>query len=202
MIVLGLTGSIGMGKTTAANFFREFGAAVFDADQCVHELYDGPAAIKLEEAFPGVTREGSVDRATLGARVFGDRNALARLEAIVHPMVWQRRKAFYENVRSRGIRLVVLDLPLLFETKAENQVDAIAVVVAPDALQRERVLARAGMTEQKFLSIKSRQTPSREKCRRAHFIISTDCGLDVERRQIGLIVSALSALESRPASQF
>ena len=195
MIVLGLTGSIGMGKSTAANFFRDCGAAVFDADACVHQLYRGRAVAPLEQAFPGVTVDGQIDRVKLAALVLGDPAAIQRLEAIVHPLVKFERAHFLREARAQGRRLAVLDIPLLFETQAQGEVDAIAVVTAPLSVQRQRVLARPGMSVEKFEAIAARQIADAEKRRRAQFVIPTDRGLDAERRLIGAIVAALSGCE-------
>ena len=201
MIVLGLTGSIGMGKSTAAHFFRECGAAVFDADACVHRLYQGRAIAPLEAAFPGVTVGGQIDRIKLAAAVLGSPAEMARLEALVHPMVKAERSQFLREARGQGRRLAVLDIPLLFETQAQGEVDAIAVVTAPASVQRQRVLARPGMTAEKFEAIKARQIDDAEKRRRAQFVIRTDLGLDVERRLIGAIVAGLSSCEkAKPVS--
>ncbi len=195
MIILGLTGSIGMGKTTAAEMFRQMGAPVFDADHCVHELYEGAAVGAIERAFPGVTRDGRVDRDALGAMVLGDAPALAKLEGVIHPMVRERRVEFLAKTRDTGARVAVLDLPLLLETGAEKEVDAVVVVTAKYSTQRQRVLARAGMSEEKLLSILDRQTPDGEKRQNAHFIVKTDHGFDAARRQIRAIVAAVATCE-------
>jgi dephospho-CoA kinase len=195
MIVVGLTGSIGMGKTTAAAMFREFGAPVFDADLCVHDLYAGEAVEVVETAFPGVIRQGRIDRGLLGARVIGDTAAMARLEAIVHPLVVERRRAFLGKVRAAGARLAVLDVPLLFETRGEVDVDAIVIVTAGATVQRERVLSRQGMNEAKFAALLERQMADAEKRRRAHFIVQTSGGFDATRRQIRTIISAIGSCE-------
>jgi len=173
MILLGLTGSIGMGKSTVAAMFRAAGVPVFDADAAVHRL-QGPGGALLpaiEAAFPGTTGEGGVDRAALGRAVFGDRPALRRLEAIVHPAVARARQDFLRRHRAHPI--VVDDVPLLFETGGERRVDAVVVVSAPAWMQRRRVLARAGMSEARFAAILARQTPDAEKRRRADFVIPT-----------------------------
>jgi dephospho-CoA kinase len=196
MIVVGLTGSIGMGKTTAAAMFREFGAGVFDADHCVHELYSGDAVAAVEKAFPGVSCEGRINRDWLGARVLADSRAMARLEAIVHPMVAERRRAFIGNMRAAAVRIAVLDAPLLFETGAEYDLNAIVVVTAGAAVQRQRVLSREGMDESKFAAIIGRQMPDAEKRRRAHFIVQTSNGFEAARRQIRTIISAMASCES------
>ena len=195
MIVLGLTGCIGMGKSTAANFFRACGAPVFDADACVHRLYRTRAVQPLEAAFPGVTVGGQIDRLKLAAAVLGNPKEMLRLESIVHPMVKLERSQFLRHARAEGRRLAVLDIPLLFETEAQGEVDAIAVVSAPASVQRQRVLARPGMSVEKFEAIAARQTADAEKRRRAQFVIPTDLGLDAERRLIDAIVAALSSCE-------
>ncbi len=195
MIVLGLTGSIGMGKTTAAAMFRAFGVPIFDADLCVHDLYSSEAVDAVEGAFPGVLREGKIDRGLLADRVLDVPAAMAQLEAIVHPLVVERRMAFLAAVRSAGARLAVLDVPLLFETRAEVGLDAIAVVTADAAAQRQRVLARQGMTEAKFSAVLKRQMTDVEKRLRAHFIIQTSEGFDAARRQIKVIIAALAGCE-------
>jgi dephospho-CoA kinase len=197
MMVLGLTGSIGMGKSTTAAMFRAEGVPVYDADAAVHTLYAGPAAALIEDAFPGTTRAGSVDRAALGARVIGDAAAMARLEAIVHPLVRAEEAAFLAQARGRAARLVVLDIPLLFETGGETRVDAVAVVSAPAEVQAARVLARPGMTVEKFKAILAKQTPDAEKRRRAHVVIDTGRGLDAARRQVRDLVRSLSGRGGR-----
>ncbi len=150
MLLLGLTGSIGMGKSTTADMFRAEGAPVYDSDRLVHDIYNGPAAMEIERAFPGATVGGVVDRNRLASLVLGDAEAMKRLEAIVHPLVWEGRRRFLEEQARRGVKIAVLDIPLLFETGADKDVDAIVVVTAPKSLQRARVLARANMTEEKF----------------------------------------------------
>lgn len=192
MIVLGLTGSIGMGKSTAAAVFRRLGVAVFDADRCVHDLYQGPAADLLESAFPGVKKQGQVDRNALAAQILGEPAAIARLEALVHPLVAEKRRAFLARMEERGARVVVLDLPLLFETGAEKDVDAIVVVSAPAQVQSARVLARPGMSPDKLAAILARQIPDAAKRRSCHFIVHTDRGLAPAERQIKAILAALS----------
>lgn len=193
MIVLGLTGSIGMGKSTTAGLFAEEGAAVWDADAAVHRLYapGGAGVGPVEAAFPGVANETGVDRAALGRRVRGDPDALARLEAVVHPLVRADREAFLDAARARGAALAVLDIPLLYETGAEGQVDAVVVVTAPAQVQRARVLARPGMTLEAFEGLLARQTPDDEKRRRADFLVDTGQGLDSARGQVRMIVDAV-----------
>lgn len=193
MLRVGLTGSIGMGKSTTADMFRAEGVAVLDSDQLVHDLYKGPAAAEIERAFPGVVVNGVVDRPQLAARVLDDPAALKRLEAIVHPMVWAARDALIEERRKQGDRIVVFDIPLLFETGAEKDFDVIVVVTAPEDVQKARVLARDGMTAEKFASILSKQTPDSEKRARADFVVHTDQGLDAAREEVRNIIKALDA---------
>lgn len=192
MWVLGLTGSIGMGKSATARMFRALGVPVHDADASVHALYRGTAVAPVEAAFPGVTRDGVIDRAALGARVLGDAEAMRRLEAIVHPLVREAEAAFLTKARDKGARLVVLDIPLLFETGGDRRVDAVAVVSASKAVQRDRVLAREGMTDEKFATILAKQMPDEEKRRRAHFVIDTGRGFAAAEHQVEGIVRALS----------
>jgi len=192
MFVLGLTGSIGMGKSTTSTFFREAGIPVHDADAAVHRLYAGDAVAPIEAAFPGVTVDGRVDRARLGAVVLKDAEALKRLEAIIHPLVGGAERAFRDAARARGHTMVVLDIPLLLETGGERRVDAVAVVSAPAAIQRDRVMARPGMTADKLEAILARQMPDAEKRRRAHFVIESGFGLDAARRQVSDLIRALA----------
>lgn len=195
MIVLGLTGSIGMGKSTTAAMFEALGAPVYDADAAVHALYasGGGAVAAVEALFPGVTGpDGGIDRTALAARVVGDPSALRRLEAAVHPRVGAHRAAFFERVREAEV--VVVDVPLLFETGGERRVDAVAVVSAPAAVQRERVLARPGMTEAKLDAILARQTPDADKRARADFVIDTGRGLDATRAQVAAVLAQLKTL--------
>ena len=192
MLILGLTGSIGMGKSTTSAMFRALGAPVHDADLAVHALYRGAAVAPVEAAFPGVVRDGAIDRTLLGPRVLGDRDAMARLEAIVHPLVAAARDAFLARARAAGARLAVLDIPLLFETGGDRLVDAVAVVTAPEAVQKARVLARPGMTEPHLAAILARQTPDSEKRRRAHVLIDTGRGLEPARRQVAGVLRAFA----------
>jgi dephospho-CoA kinase len=197
MVVLGLTGSIGMGKSTAAAMFRALGAPVHDSDAVVHRLYAGPAAPLIEAAFPGVVENGVVNRTLLGQRVLGDGAAMKRLESIVHPLVRAEEKAFLAQAAASRAPVAVLDIPLLFETGGEKRVDAVAVVSASEEEQRRRVLARPGMTEDKFRQILIRQTPDGEKRRRAHFVVDTGHGMEPARRQIRDILRALSGMSGR-----
>jgi len=191
MIVLGLTGSIGMGKTTAAGIFRRLGAPVFDADRCVHDLYEGPAVDRLESAFPGVKINGRIDRNALGALILRNPDALARLESLVHPLVLERRLRFLSKFRRLGARLVVLDLPLLFETASENDIDAIVVVTTSVAVQHARVLSRPRMNGEKLAAILDRQIPDPQKRKFAHFVIKSDDSLVSTERQIKVVISAV-----------
>ncbi len=196
MLLLGLTGSIGMGKSTTAEMFRAEGAPVYDSDRLVHEIYSGPAAVEIENAFPGVTVAGAVDRNRLAAHVLNNPEAMKRLEAIVHPLVWEGRRTFLDEQARLGAKIVVLDIPLLFETGADADVDATVVVSAPPAVQRARVLARPNMTPQKFAAILARQTTDEEKRRRADFIVHTDKGLDAARGEVRAILATLRAREA------
>ena len=193
MLKLGLTGSIGMGKTETAKMFVRLGIPVFDADATVHRLYEtgGAAVAAVEDAFPGVTAHGAVDRQELGRRVLSDGQAIARLEAIVHPLVRDEQNRFLENARNAGADIVVLDIPLLFETEGEDRVDRIVVVSAPGPIQRQRVLDRDGMTAEKLDAILAKQTPDAEKRARADFVVMTDKGLDDAFEQVKAIVDSL-----------
>lgn len=191
MIVLGLTGSIGMGKSTTAAMFRDENIPVHDADQAVHRIYSGVAAPMIEEAFPGTVVDGTVDREKLAAKVLGNTDALQRLERIVHPLVRADADAFVENARKAGEPLVVLDIPLLFETGGRDRVDRILVVTAPPEIQRERVMARPGMTEQKFQSILARQVPDAEKRSLADHVIDTSNGMEAARDAVRALIATL-----------
>ena len=191
MIVVGLTGSIGMGKSTTAQMFADEGVPVYDADAAVHALYapGGAAVAPIEAAFPGVTGPQGVDRAKLSHRVVGKPDELKRLEAIVHPLVGQSRGAFFEQAKDADI--VVLDIPLLFETGGEQAMDAVVVVSAPEHVQRKRVLERESMDEAKLDAILARQMADAEKRARAHFVVDTGQGLDHARRQVREILATL-----------
>lgn len=195
MIVLGLTGSIGMGKSTTAGFFAEAGVPVYDADAEVRRLYasGGAAVAPVAAAFPGVVEAGAVDRDRLGARVLGDPEALNQLNAIVWPLMSAARAAFLADAAAAKAPLVVLDIPLLFETGGERHVDVTVVVSAPADVQRERVLARHGMTEAKFVAILQAQMPDADKRQRADFVIDTSRGVDDARAQVRAIITALRA---------
>ncbi|OHV80022.1 dephospho-CoA kinase [Mesorhizobium sp. ORS 3428] len=196
MIVLGLTGSIGMGKSTTAKMFAEAGVPVHDSDETVHRLYAGKAAPLVEAAFPGTTQSGVVDRARLAEKVLGDPAALKKLEAIIHPLVRADADAFLARHRAAGAPLVVLDIPLLFETGGRNRVDKVVVVSAPAEIQRDRVLERPGMSEEKFASILAKQVPDAEKRRQADFIVDTGQGFDAARAAVAAIVSELTGDKS------
>lgn len=192
MIVLGLTGSIGMGKSATARIFQEEGVPVHDSDEAVHRLYAGAAAPLVETAFPGTTVKGIVDRAELGKRVLGNPAALKRLEEIVHPLVRADADRFLAEQRATGAQLAVLDIPLLFETGGRERVDKVVVVSAPAEAQRERVLARPGMTPEKFDSILAKQMPDAEKRRLADYVVDTGSGFDVTRAHIRRIIDELA----------
>lgn len=193
MIILGLTGSIGMGKSTTGRMFADEGALVWDADAAVHRLYarGGAAVEPLGEAFPGVVVDGAVDRARLAEVLGRDETAFKRLEAIVHPLVAQDRAQDLEAARAKGVRLAVLDIPLLFETGGEAFVDAVVVVTADPEVQAARVLSRPGMTRERFETILARQTPDAEKRRRADFLVDTGHGLEAAREQVARIVGTV-----------
>jgi len=194
VIILGLTGSIGMGKSTAAKTFRRLGVPLFDADAVVHRLLapGGAAVGPVETAFPGVRDEaGGIDRQRLGQRVFRDPPALRRLEGIIHPMVRQAERRFVARARARRVPLVVLDIPLLFETGGVERCDVVLVVSAPARLQRERVMRRSGMSESRFADILRAQIPDREKRRRADFVVATALGRSVAFRRLKAIVRML-----------
>jgi dephospho-CoA kinase len=190
--IIGLTGSIGMGKTTTAQMFRAAGCPVHDADAAVHALYRGEAAPLVEKAFPGVTADGGVDRTRLSARVLGNPAALKTLEAIVHPLVRQVEQRFIAAARAARAPAAVLDVPLLFETGGAERCGAVVVVTAAAEVQRARVLSRPGMTEQTFRAILERQIPDADKRRRAHFLVDTGHGLEQARAQVQAILRALA----------
>jgi dephospho-CoA kinase len=197
MVVIGLTGSIGMGKSTTAKFFAEAGAPLHDADQTVHRLYSGEAAPLIEAAFPGVTDRNGVDRGKLGERVLGDAAALRRLEAIVHPLVRREEVRFLEAAEKAGATVAVLDIPLLFETGSDRRVDAVVVVTAPAEIQRARVFERPGMTDAKFEALLAKQMPDVEKRRQADFVVDTSQGFDSARAQVHAILRQAPALPIR-----
>jgi len=199
VIVLGLTGSIGMGKSTTASLFREAGIPVQDADQVVAELYarGGVAVRPVGEAFPGVVRDGAVDRRALSQQVLGDPDALARLEAIVHPLVRAERERFLAQAEAAGVPVVVLEVQLLFEVGADSETDATVVVSAPEAVQRERVLGRPDMTETKLAHILARQIPDAEKRARADFVIDTSRGIEAAREQVKAVLDTVRSPQFR-----
>ncbi|MCB1504228.1 MAG: dephospho-CoA kinase [Hyphomicrobiaceae bacterium] len=192
MLVIGLTGSIGMGKSTAAARFKDNGIGVFDADAAVHELYAGKAVPLIEAAFPGTTRDGQVDRQSLLAALMKDASGFKRLEAIVHPLVREMEAHFLRSERDRGALMAVLEIPLLLETGGDKLVDVTVIVSAPVAMQRERVLARPGMTEAKFAEIAGRQMPDEEKRQRADFVVDTGGSIADTQAQIDRLVVQLA----------
>jgi dephospho-CoA kinase len=191
MIVLGLTGSIGMGKSTTAAMFRELGVPVHDSDEAVHRLYSGKAAALIEARFPGTVVDGVVDRERLAARVLGDREALRDLEAMVHPLVRADADAFLDRSRAAGAPVAVLDIPLLFETGGRERVDRVVVVTAPAEIQRERVMARPGMTEERFARILERQVPDAQKRQMADYVIDTSKGMEAARSAVADLLRSL-----------
>ncbi|MEP3524297.1 MAG: dephospho-CoA kinase [Hyphomicrobiales bacterium] len=193
MIILGLTGSIGMGKSTTAQMFRACGVPVYDADQTVHDLYEGELLPVLEAAFPGVTIEGKIDRQRLSAKVVGNSAAMKKLESIVHPAVRLKEHAFLKTHKEANTRLVILDIPLLFETGGDERVDKIIVVTAPASIQRERVLSRPDMTLEKFEKILSRQMQDGEKRERADFIIDTSLGMEAAHEAVVQIIETVKS---------
>jgi dephospho-CoA kinase len=197
MFILGLTGSLGMGKSTTARFFAEEGVPVHDADAVVHRLYDGEAAAAIEAAFPGTAASGKVDRDRLAARVLGDSAALKRLEAIVHPLVQEAERRLLAEAETRGEKVAVLDIPLLFETGGEKRVDAVVVVSAPPDVQRSRVLERPGMTADKLDAILAKQMPDDEKRRRADFVVDISRGFEAARADVRAILNAIATMPRR-----
>jgi dephospho-CoA kinase len=197
MIILGLTGSIGMGKSTTAKLFAEAGVPVYDADATVHRLYEGEAAPAIEAAFPGATVGGKVDRRRLSAQVVHDPSAMRRLEQIVHPMLGASRQKFLDDVEQSGAPVAVVDVPLLFETGGETRVDAVVVVTTTPEIQRERILARDNMTSEKLDAILARQLPDAEKRKRADFVVDTSHGLDPVRVRIRDILAEAGKMPQR-----
>jgi dephospho-CoA kinase len=197
MFIIGLTGSIAMGKTTTARLFAEEGVPVHDADAAVHKLYQGEAAALIETAFPGATKDGKVDRVALGQRVLGDAPALRRLESVVHPLVREAEKKFLKAAEDQGARIVVLDIPLLFETGGESRVDATVVVSAPEETQRARVLER-GVSLERLEALLARQMPDAEKRRRADFVVDSAHGVEHARTQVRHILAAVAKMPNRP----
>ncbi|QAU49920.1 dephospho-CoA kinase [Bradyrhizobium guangzhouense] len=199
MRILGLTGSIGMGKSTTAKLFAEAGVPVYDADAAVHQLYEGEAVPAIEAAFPGTTDNGKVDRPKLSARVVHDPAAIKQLEQIVHPMLGASRQKFFADAEAAKAPVVVLDIPLLFETGGEKRVDAVVVVSTSAEIQRERVLARGTMDEAKLEAIIAKQMPDAEKRKRADFVVDTSRGLEPVRAQITHILSEVVKMPQRRA---
>lgn len=197
MFILGLTGSIGMGKTATAAMFADEGVPVHDADAVVHRLYDGEATPLIEAAFPGTTSGGKVDRGKLGERVLGDKDAIARLEQIVHPLVTKARERFVAEAERSGAKVAVLDVPLLFETGGDKRCDAVVVVSAPADVQRTRAFERPGMSEDKFSAILAKQMPDSEKRARADFVVDTSQGFDFARAQVREILNAVAKMPKR-----
>ena len=197
MILLGLTGSIGMGKSTTAKLFAEAGVPVYDADAAVHRLYEDEAAPAIEAAFPGTTADGKVDRARLSARVLHDPAAMKQLEQIVHPMLGASRQKFLRDAEQSGAPVAVVDVPLLFETGGEKRVDAVVVVTTTSEIQRQRVLARDNMTSEMFDTILARQLPDAEKRKRADFVVDTSGGLDPVRARIRDILAEAVKMPQR-----
>jgi dephospho-CoA kinase len=197
MIILGLTGSIGMGKSTTAKLFAEAGVPVYDADATVHRLYEGEAVPSIEAAFPGTTADGKVDRNKLSAQVVHDPSAMRRLEAIVHPMLGASRQKFLEDAERSGAPVAVVDVPLLYETGGEKRVDAVVVVTTAREIQRQRILARDNMTGEKLDAILARQLPDAEKRKRADFVVDTSHGLDPVRARIRDILVEAAKMPQR-----
>jgi dephospho-CoA kinase len=197
MIILGLTGSIGMGKSTTAKLFAEAGVPVYDADATVHALYEGEAAPSIEAAFPGTTVDGKVDRARLSARVVPDPSAMQQLEGIVHPMLGASRQKFLREAEQSGAPVAVVDVPLLYETGGEKRVDAVVVVTTTPEIQRQRILARDNMTGEKLDAILARQLPDAEKKKRADFVVDTSHGLDPVRARIRDILDQAAKMPQR-----
>jgi dephospho-CoA kinase len=196
MFILGLTGSVGMGKSVTAKFFAEEGVPVHDADAAVHRLYEGAAVPLIEAVFPGTTADGKVDRTKLGGRVLADPAALKKLEGIVHPLVRKEEERFLAAAEKSGADIAVLDIPLLFETGAEKRCDAVMVVSAPAELQRERVMARPGMTAEKFAAILAKQMPDAEKRAKADFIVDSSAGFEPARQQVRDILAAIRKMRT------
>ena len=197
MIILGLTGSIGMGKSTTAKLFAEAGVPVYDADATVHQLYEGEAAPAIEAASPGTTADGKVDRQKLSARVVHDPAAMKQLEQIVHPMLGASRQRFFQDAEQAGAPVTVVDVPLLYETGGEKRVDAVVVVTTSPEIQRERIMARGTMTSEALDSILARQLPDAEKRKRADFVVDTSHGLDPVRLQIRDILEQAAKMPQR-----
>lgn len=197
MFVLGLTGSLGMGKSTTARFFAEEGVPLHDADAAVHRLYEGEATPLIEAAFPGTTSGGRVDRDKLAKKVLGDSAAIKKLETIIHPLVGRAEARFLDEAARKDAAVVVLDIPLLFETGADRRCDAVVVVSAPADVQRARAFERPGMTEEKFQAILAKQMPDAEKRARADFVVDTSKGFDAARAQVREILARVATMPKR-----
>jgi dephospho-CoA kinase len=197
MIILGLTGSLGMGKSATAKMFAEEGVPVHDADAVVHRLYDGEATPQIEAVFPGTTKDGKVDREKLGKRVLGDAAAIKRLEQIVHPLVGAASARFLAEAERQGAAVAVLDVPLLFETGGDARCDAVVVVSAPADVQRTRAFERPGMNEGKLAAILAKQMSDEEKRARADFVVDTSKGFDAARAQVRDILKAVARMPKR-----
>jgi len=197
MFILGLTGSVGMGKSATAKMFADEGVPVHDADAAVHALYEGEAVPLIEAAFPGTTASGKVDRGKLGERVLGHPEEIKRLERIVHPLVARVRDDFLSGAERAGAKVALLDIPLLYETGGETRCDAVVVVSAPAEVQRERVLMRPGMTEAKLAAILAKQVPDADKRARADFVVDTSQGFDLARQQVRDILAKVSKMANR-----
>lgn len=197
MLIIGLTGSIGMGKSTTLQMFADEGVPVYDADAAVHAVYSSTAVPIVEAAFPGTTADGKVDRQKLSQRVLGNPEALKKLEQIVHPLLGAHRQKFMEEAEKSGAPIVLMDVPLLFETGGEKRMDAVVVVTAPAELQRQRVLARENMTAEKLDAILARQTPDAEKRKRADFVVDTSRGLDPVRADVKDILAKVAKMPQR-----
>jgi dephospho-CoA kinase len=197
MVVIGLTGSLGMGKSTTARFFAEAGVPVHDADLTVHRLYTGEAAPIIEREFPGVSNTRGIDRDKLAKRVLDDPEALRRLEGLIHPLVRREEARFLDEAERAGAPVAVLDIPLLFETGSDRRVDAVVVVTAPPEMQRARAFLRTGMTEEKFRALLAKQMPDAEKRRRTDFVVDTSQGFDFARQQVHAILQTAPTLPIR-----
>lgn len=197
-VFLGLTGSVGMGKSTTASMFKDEGVPVYDADATVHHLYENEAAVLIEEAFPGTTGPAGVDRKKLSDRVIGDEQAMQRLEKIIHPLVRREELSFRKRAEAAGAICAVFDIPLLFETGREAHFDKIVVVTAPADIQRSRVMARPGMSEEKFTAILARQLPDGEKRKRADYLIDTSGGMEQARKDVLKIISDIQQQAQKP----
>ncbi len=197
MFILGLTGSLGMGKSATAKMFAEEGVPVHDADSAVHRLYEAEATPLIETAFPGTTTGGRVDREKLAQRVLGDTAAIKKLETIVHPLVRKAEERFLAEAQRKGAGVAVLDIPLLFETGGDKRCDAVVVVSAPSDVQRSRAFERPDMTEQKFSTILAKQMPDADKRARGDFVVDTSKGFDAARAQVRDILARVATMPKR-----